>query len=48
MLKVELVVILSGVQFEESYRIDPIVQEYEHSILRLAPNQCNLNPIEMI
>lgn len=49
MLKTELLAILSSVRKQyESYRIDEIAEKQGHTILRLPPYHCELNPIEKV
>ena len=49
MLKVELLEIISSVRKNyEMYKIDTLAAQHGHTILRLPPYHCELNPIENV
>ena len=48
MLKPELLELVRRHAPEKTYFIDELAREHGHEVLRLAPYNCDLNPIEMI
>ena len=48
MLKVELLDLVRGSSHKKTYFVDELAKEHGHQVLRLAPYQCDLNPIELI
>ena len=49
MIKIELLQKVSEVKhFFDKYRVEAIAEKYGHTVLRLPPYHCELNPIEMI
>ena len=48
-IKPELMGVIQSVKHKyEGYRIDSIVQKAGHTVLRLPPYHCKLNPIELV
>ena len=48
MLKVELLNLVRESSHKKSYHVDEMAREYGHRVLRLAPYQYDLNPIELV
>ena len=48
MLKVELLDLVRSSSHKKTYFVDELAKEHGHQVLRLAPYQCDLNPIELI
>ena len=48
MLKAELLNLAMGSSHKKAYFVDELAKEHGHDVLRLAPYQCDLNPIELV
>ena len=48
MLKVELLDVVRRSCHKRTYVVDELAKEHGHQVLRLAPYQCDLNPIELV
>ena len=47
-LKAELLALVKQYKSDPRYRIDQVTREAGHTVLRLPPYHCDLNPIELI
>ncbi|XP_031342269.1 uncharacterized protein LOC116170184 [Photinus pyralis] len=48
MRKAELLMLVKNISHSKTYYVDELLKQHQHTVVRLPPYHCELNPIELI